>query len=65
MDGYNIKDIKNRDKAVFKRNESNIIDGYYDPMKDRINAHKRINNYFVWFSSLEILILTLWCEYGY
>ncbi len=67
MDGYNIKHLAERDDGMLKinkPNENNIIEGYYDPMQDRINAHKRINNYFIWFSSLATLILILWCEYG-
>jgi hypothetical protein len=64
MDGYSIKDLAERDNATFQRNKSNIIEGYYAPTQDRINAHKRINNYFIWFSSLATLILILWCEYG-
>jgi hypothetical protein len=64
MDGYNIKDLAKRDKAMFERNESNIIEGYYDPMQDRINAKTKINTWFIGICSAATLILILWCEYG-
>ncbi len=64
MDGYNIKDLAERDNAMFKRNESNIIEGYYDPMRDRINAKAKISNWFKAIGSVLTLILILWCEYG-